>query len=80
MAPSLILDREVARFDAQLVSRFHLLHDEDGRARAGARGGGTEVNDGGARRVRRRWSSLNSETRRLIHQSIDELHVGSSQS
>src|SRR5439155_25531459 len=32
----------------------------------------------GARRVRRCWSSLNSETRRVIHQSIDELHVGSS--
>src|SRR5712691_1139856 len=25
----------------------------------------------GARRVRRRWSSLNSETRRLIHQSVE---------
>ncbi len=37
MASSLILDREVARFDAQLVSRF--LHDEDGRARQRARGG-----------------------------------------
>jgi len=28
-----ILDREFARFDAQPVSRFHLVHDEDGRAR-----------------------------------------------
>jgi len=26
------------------------------------------------------WSSLNSETRRLIHQSVDELHVDSSES
>jgi len=43
VASSLILDREVARFDAQLVSRF--LHDEDGRARRRARGGGTEDKD-----------------------------------
>src|SRR5437867_4417929 len=27
---SLILDGEVARFDGQLVSRFHLLHEETG--------------------------------------------------
>jgi len=26
-APTLILDGEVARFDEQLVSRFHLLHE-----------------------------------------------------
>ena len=29
-ASSLILDAEVARFDEQLVSRFHLLHEETG--------------------------------------------------
>ena len=27
-APTLILDGEVARFDEQLVSRFHLLHEK----------------------------------------------------
>lgn len=37
LAPTLILDDEIARFDEQLVSRLHLLHEETDSPRAANR-------------------------------------------